>query len=87
MGIAEALLPVVATSALSLHKDTLLDADCVDELCLTVSPLIEAGDAPRIAAGAVEDSRRLALGHVLVADHTLMLQYRRRSLISMARLE
>src|SRR5690349_18314566 len=29
---------------------TLLAADCVDELCLTVGPLIAAGDAPRIAA-------------------------------------
>jgi riboflavin biosynthesis pyrimidine reductase len=32
----------------------LLEADCVDELCLTVSPSIEAGDAPRIAAGELE---------------------------------
>jgi riboflavin biosynthesis pyrimidine reductase len=56
---------------------TLLAADCVDELCLTLSPLIEAGDAPRIAAGALQDARRMALHHVLVSDSTLMLQYRR----------
>jgi hypothetical protein len=31
---------------------TLLDAARVDELCLTVSPLLEAGDARRILAGA-----------------------------------
>ena len=56
---------------------TLLRADCVDELCLTVSPLIEAGDAPRIAAGAPEKARSMALRHVLVSDSTLMLLYRR----------
>jgi riboflavin-specific deaminase-like protein len=55
----------------------LLEADCVDELCLTVSPSIEAGDAPRIAAGALEQSRRMALRHVLVSASTLMLLYRR----------
>jgi riboflavin biosynthesis pyrimidine reductase len=56
----------------------LLEADCVDELCLTVSPSIEAGDARRIAAGELEQSRRMALRHVLVSDSTLMLLYRRR---------
>jgi riboflavin biosynthesis pyrimidine reductase len=56
---------------------TLLEADCVDELCLTVSPLIAAGDARRIAAGALQEARRMALRHVLVSDSTLMLLYRR----------
>jgi riboflavin biosynthesis pyrimidine reductase len=56
---------------------TLLEADCVDELCLTISPLIEAGDAPRIAAGAVPQARRMALHHVLLSDSTLMLRYLR----------
>jgi riboflavin biosynthesis pyrimidine reductase len=59
---------------------TLLDADCVDELCLTLSPLIEAGDAPRIAAGVLHEARRMALHHVLVSDSTLMLNYRRPTL-------
>jgi len=57
---------------------TLLAADCVDELCLTVSPLIEAGDAPRIAAGALPEARRMMLQQVLVSDNALMLRYRRR---------
>jgi riboflavin biosynthesis pyrimidine reductase len=56
---------------------TFLQADCADELCLTVSPLIAAGDAPRIAAGKLEQSRRMALRHVLVSASTLMLLYRR----------
>ncbi len=56
---------------------TLLEADCVDELCLTISPLIEAGAAPRIAAGALPQARRMTLHHVLVSDSTLMLRYLR----------
>jgi riboflavin biosynthesis pyrimidine reductase len=55
--------------------ETLLDADCVDELCLTISPLIEAGNARRIAAGPLPETRRMALHHVLVSDSTLMLRY------------
>ena len=30
----------------------LIDADLVDELCLTIAPVLEAGDAPRIAHSA-----------------------------------
>ena len=56
---------------------TLLEADCVDELCLTISPLIEAGAAPRIAAGALPEARRMRLHHVLVSGSTLLLRYRR----------
>jgi len=56
---------------------TLLDADCVDELCLTVSPLIDAGDASRIAVGALGQAQRMTLHGVLVSDSTLMLHYRR----------
>ena len=57
---------------------TLLGADRVDELCLTISPLIEAGDAHRIVVGTLEKARRMTLHHVLVSDGTLMLRYLRR---------
>ena len=70
------LLQVLSEGGPSLFG-TLLEADCVDELCLTVSPLIEAGDARRIAAGALHEPRRMALRHVLVSASTLMLLYRR----------
>jgi riboflavin biosynthesis pyrimidine reductase len=56
---------------------TLLDADRVDELCLTISPLLVAGGARRIVAGAPEKARRMMLHHVLVSDGTLMLRYLR----------
>ena len=56
---------------------TLLDANRVDELCLTISPLLEAGGAHRIVAGAPEKARRMTLYHILVSDGTLMLRYLR----------
>jgi riboflavin biosynthesis pyrimidine reductase len=55
----------------------LLEADGVDELCLTISPLIEAGGAPRIVTSARGMARRMALHHALVSDGTLMLRYLR----------
>jgi len=58
---------------------TLVDADRVDELCLTVSPLIEGGNAHRIVAGTPEKTRSMALHHVLVSGSTLMLRYLRAS--------
>jgi riboflavin biosynthesis pyrimidine reductase len=56
---------------------TLLEADCVDELCLTISPQLEAGEARRIAAGALPRARRMSLHHVLVSGSTLLLRYLR----------
>ena len=56
---------------------TLLGADRVDELCLTISSLLEAGGARRIVAGAPEKARPMMLHHVLVSDGTLMLRYLR----------
>lgn len=54
---------------------TLLAAGVVDELCLTVSPQLVAGDAQRIARGLLPGPRGLTLGHVLVAGDTLLLRY------------
>ncbi|MBO3093292.1 dihydrofolate reductase family protein [Cellulomonas dongxiuzhuiae] len=53
----------------------LLAAGVVDELCLTTSPLLVAGDAPRPAAGAaaLDPARRAHLRHLLhAADGTLL---------------
>lgn len=57
---------------------TLLAQDAVDELCLTIAPTLEAGDAGRIARGAA-DTVRMSLAHGLAADDgTLLLRYVRR---------
>jgi riboflavin biosynthesis pyrimidine reductase len=55
----------------------LLAADVVDELCLTVSPLLVAGEAGRIASGGLGSRRDLELEQVLVAESALMLRYLR----------
>jgi riboflavin biosynthesis pyrimidine reductase len=56
----------------------LVAADLVDQLCLTVAPLLVAGPAGRIAAGAAPAvPRRLALASILVEDGFTLLRYRR----------
>lgn len=52
-------------------------ADLVDELCLTVSPLLAGGDAGRIAAGPPGPPRPMSLRHVLADGDMLFLRYGR----------
>jgi riboflavin biosynthesis pyrimidine reductase len=57
---------------------SLIDADLVDELCLSVSPNLEGGAGPRIArahgaAASAAALRRMRIGHVLRADDDLLL--------------
>lgn len=54
---------------------SLLAADLVDELRLTVSPLLTAGVAGRIAAGAPIEPARLHLASVVAESDTLLLRY------------
>lgn len=56
---------------------SLLAADVLDEVSLTISPLLAAGDAARIAAGEVPKSRGMALASVLRAGSVLLLRYER----------
>jgi riboflavin biosynthesis pyrimidine reductase len=54
----------------------LVAADLLDELCVTVSPLLAGGDAARITAGAdLPSPRRFRLGHVLEAEGSLFCRY------------
>ncbi len=55
---------------------TLIADDVIDELCLTTSPLLEGGDAPRISAGA-SVARSMALDHLLIAGSMLFTKYSR----------
>ncbi|MEW2592362.1 pyrimidine reductase family protein [Micromonospora aurantiaca] len=53
-------------------------ADLVDELCLTVAPLLAGAGPGRITAGDTSVPRHLPLRHVLAAgDGVLMLRYAR----------
>jgi riboflavin biosynthesis pyrimidine reductase len=55
----------------------LVEADCIDELCLTLSPVLENGSAGRIVAGAAQTTRTMRLGHALSVGEMLMLRYER----------
>ncbi len=55
---------------------SLLTLDAVDELCVTISPTLEAGDARRIAHGATPP-RGMQLAQVLRSGDTLLLRYAR----------
>jgi riboflavin biosynthesis pyrimidine reductase len=53
-------------------------ADLVDELCLTVAPVLAGAGSGRITAGPPSPRpRRLGLRHVLVEDDMLLLRYAR----------
>ncbi|MEV7084624.1 pyrimidine reductase family protein [Streptomyces sp. NPDC093085] len=53
-------------------------AGALDELCLTLSPALTAGDAPRIASGpALAVPERFALASLLEQDGFLFTRYRR----------
>jgi riboflavin biosynthesis pyrimidine reductase len=56
----------------------LVGEDLLDELCLTIAPVLVAGDGPRIAhsAASVPD-RSLSLARVFTADDHLFLRYLR----------
>ncbi len=57
---------------------SLIEEDLVDELCLTLSPLLAGGDAGRIAAdtGAAKP-RQMRLRSALHAESLLLLRYAR----------
>jgi len=55
----------------------LIAADLVDELCLTVSPLLTGGNAGRIAQGPPVQPRGMRLLSALHAESLLLLRYGR----------
>lgn len=56
---------------------SLLAVDAVDELCVTIAPMLEAGDGPRISHGNIPQARDMRLAHALRSGDTLLLRYRR----------
>jgi riboflavin biosynthesis pyrimidine reductase len=55
-----------------------VDAEVVDELCLTLRPLLLGGGGPSLITGAPERVRQARLLSVLSLDDDLMLRYRLR---------
>ncbi|MFC7527259.1 pyrimidine reductase family protein [Actinoplanes sp. GCM10030250] len=56
---------------------SLITDDLVDELCLTVAPLLVGGQAGRIAQGPPAPPRRMSLRHAITHDDMLFLRYTR----------
>jgi riboflavin biosynthesis pyrimidine reductase len=55
----------------------MIAADLVDELCLSVSPLLVGGGPGRISAGTPTPPRRMSLRHILSVEDMLFLRYAR----------
>lgn len=53
-------------------------ADLIDEVNLTISPLVVGGTGPRVTAGAPDLARRFDVAHVLEDDGFLFTRYVRR---------
>jgi riboflavin biosynthesis pyrimidine reductase len=53
--------------------------NCLDELCVTLSPILVAGDARRITRGPLISGVRLHLAHAIGAGDDLFLRYTRRT--------
>ncbi|WP_099343932.1 MULTISPECIES: pyrimidine reductase family protein [unclassified Actinoplanes] len=56
---------------------SMIAADLVDELCLTVAPLLAGGSAGRIASGPPTPPRPMSLRHALTREDMLFLRYTR----------
>jgi riboflavin biosynthesis pyrimidine reductase len=78
----EAVVGLAARGLGRIHCDggptlfgALLQAGVVDELRLTISPLLVSGAASRIASGSTVDPTQLSLDSVLAQDDTLLMRY------------
>jgi riboflavin biosynthesis pyrimidine reductase len=65
---------VVAEGGASLNGQLLAD-DLIDELNLTVAPLLVGGEAHRVVVGPEEHPRRLRLAHLWESDSSLLARY------------
>ena len=54
----------------------LADAGLIDELCLSVAPLVAGGGSPRIVHGSLRAvPLKMSMDHLLEASHTLFVRY------------
>jgi len=75
--LADAGLPQVLCEGGPHLFGSLIEADLVEELCLSLSPLLVAGEAGRIVRGAPEVERPMRLVHAIPAGDLLLLRYAR----------
>jgi riboflavin biosynthesis pyrimidine reductase len=67
-------LRVMCEGGPSLHGE-LIGLDLVDEVCLTIAPVLAAGEAPRIAHGQRAADRPMRLGHAVDVDGVLLTRW------------
>jgi riboflavin biosynthesis pyrimidine reductase len=67
-------LNVLCEGGPSLHGE-LVGLDLIDEVCLTIAPVLAAGDAPRIAHGPGGPGRAMTLGHAREAEGVLLTRW------------
>ena len=67
-------LRVLCEGGPSLHGE-LVKLDLVDELCLTIAPILAAGAAPRIAHGHDAVHHEMTLGHAIEGDGGLLTRW------------
>ena len=58
----------------TLHGE-LVGLDLVDEVCLTIAPVMASGDAPRIAHGTGGTGRPMTLGHAVDVEGILLTRW------------
>ncbi len=68
------LTRVLCEGGPTLHG-TLVAQDLVDDLCLTIAPVLAAGAAPRIAHGPQAVTRHMGRAHVLDAEGVLLTRW------------
>lgn len=68
------LFRVLCEGGPSLHG-TMIEADAIDELCLSIDPMLAAGPGPRIARSPAFAGRRLRLADLLHDDDALLTRW------------
>ena len=58
----------------TLHGD-LVSRDLVDEVCLTIAPMLTSGDAPRIAHSRLPVAHGMTLGHAVPVGDVLLTRW------------
>jgi riboflavin biosynthesis pyrimidine reductase len=76
-GLVTRGLPQILSEGGPHALGSFIAADVVDEMCLTIAPVLEGGDATRITAGGPQTTRAMRLAHALPADDMLFLRYLR----------
>lgn len=70
--------PLVLAEGGPRLNGALMEADVVDELCITVSAMVLGGDGGRMTAGGHHDPRRYSLERAVAHDDLLFTRYLRR---------